>query len=291
MERDRRVAPFIGWLALLAGVLGAMLLAGDGALASPPLARPGDWAGWASTRGGPAAALAVVRLVVAGTAGWLLIATVAMSVLQGRGSRSLAVVEVLDVLTVPLVRRVVQGALGVGLVGATVAGAAGHGGQPPPRPVAVAVAAPVLERVDEGPPGSAISPITTTTTTPTTTTPRPAPSTTSTTVPPLAPAPTSPVPSVGADVMAVDAIPPVVPPTPASPTPAPSTWTVAAGDHFWSIAEQVTGGSVAGDDERVVRGYWSELIAANRDRLADPGNPDLLFTGDVLVLPPVPSGR
>jgi LysM repeat protein len=289
MERDRRVAPLIGWLGLLVGVLGAMLLAGDGALAAPPLARPGDWGAWASSRGGPAAALAVVRLVVAGTAGWLLVATVVMSVAQGSGRRSLAIVEVLDVLTVPLVRRVVQGALGVGLVGATVAGAAGHGGHPPSRPAAVAVEAPVLERVGERSPGSTASTTSTTSTIRPTTTTTTSTSTTSTstTVPPPAQVPdlTGPMASVAADLVAVDAPPPVAAPL----APPPSTWTVASGDHFWSIAERMTGGSGVGVDERVVRGYWSELIAVNRDRLADPGNPDLLFAGDVLVLPPVPS--
>jgi nucleoid-associated protein YgaU len=32
--------------------------------------------------------------------------------------------------------------------------------------------------------------------------------------------------------------------------------------------------------------YWRRLIDANRDRLVDPGNPDLLLPGQELVLPP-----
>lgn len=67
------------------------------------------------------------------------------------------------------------------------------------------------------------------------------------------------------------------------------TWTVKSGDHFWSIAERVVA-------ERWGRrpttaetdGYWRALVAANRTRLADRENPDLLFPGQVLTLPPPP---
>jgi hypothetical protein len=33
--------------------------------------------------------------------------------------------------------------------------------------------------------------------------------------------------------------------------------------------------------------YWNKVIGANRDRLVDRDNPDLVFTGQELVLPPV----
>jgi nucleoid-associated protein YgaU len=33
--------------------------------------------------------------------------------------------------------------------------------------------------------------------------------------------------------------------------------------------------------------YWAQLVDANRDRLVDPDDPDLLLPGQVLVLPPV----
>jgi hypothetical protein len=32
--------------------------------------------------------------------------------------------------------------------------------------------------------------------------------------------------------------------------------------------------------------YWLRLIEANRSHLPDPADPNLLFPGDVLVLPP-----
>ncbi|HET9071216.1 MAG TPA: hypothetical protein VFN60_04825 [Acidimicrobiales bacterium] len=38
-------------------------------------------------------------------------------------------------------------------------------------------------------------------------------------------------------------------------------------------------------DVAAVAAYWSRLIAANQDHLPVPGDPDLLFVGDRLVLP------
>ncbi len=66
------------------------------------------------------------------------------------------------------------------------------------------------------------------------------------------------------------------------------TWTVAPGDSFWSIATDTlrdTRGGEPSDDE--VLSYWHALLDANEDNLAVPGNPDLLFAGQVVVLPPV----
>jgi hypothetical protein len=80
------------------------------------------------------------------------------------------------------------------------------------------------------------------------------------------------------------------PPAPApSPLAAPSlqgepvTYIVRPGDDFWSIAAARTG-AAPGSTAR----YWLALIAANRARLPVPGDPNLLFPGDHLVLPPVP---
>ena len=68
----------------------------------------------------------------------------------------------------------------------------------------------------------------------------------------------------------------------------PSTYEVAAGDNFWTIAESVleaeTGGPVS-DGE--IHGYWLDLIDANADQLVEPGNPDLIVPGQLLDVPPV----
>ncbi len=60
---------------------------------------------------------------------------------------------------------------------------------------------------------------------------------------------------------------------------------VEPGMSFWSIAEEVVAERSGPVDERAVSRYWQALIAANRDRLVVPGNADLLFPGQELVLP------
>jgi nucleoid-associated protein YgaU len=70
----------------------------------------------------------------------------------------------------------------------------------------------------------------------------------------------------------------------------PETWTVAAGDSFWSIADEVlTDAAGRRPPEHQVRRYWLELIETNRPGLADPANPDLLIPGQQLELPPAHS--
>jgi hypothetical protein len=67
------------------------------------------------------------------------------------------------------------------------------------------------------------------------------------------------------------------------------TWTVRPGDHLWAIAEAVVGPTADGPvDEAAVARYWESLVELNRSRLADPGNADLLFAGQVMLLPPWP---
>jgi DNA-binding SARP family transcriptional activator len=69
--------------------------------------------------------------------------------------------------------------------------------------------------------------------------------------------------------------------------------TVERGEGFWDIAEEqveTTLGRPATDDE--VQPYWQALVDANTDRLAEPNDPSLLFTGQVLTLvgpPPAPA--
>ncbi len=87
-----------------------------------------------------------------------------------------------------------------------------------------------------------------------------------------------------------------------SPRSPGGEWVVGPGESFWSIAGAVVGvertdlggpglavtASPANPDLSVVAAYWSELVAANRDRLPVPGAPDLLFVGDRLLLPRLP---
>jgi len=88
--------------------------------------------------------------------------------------------------------------------------------------------------------------------------------------------PTTPVPAAGA-----------TPSTPSVHLPSPATWVVSPGDNLWSVAESNLArawGRRPTDSE--VDRYWLRLIEANRSRLADPGNPDLIFVGQVFELPP-----
>lgn len=84
------------------------------------------------------------------------------------------------------------------------------------------------------------------------------------------------------------------PPTPTSPArppePDPLTRagqvTVQPGESFWTVAERLTAGRLGRPpaDVEVIE-PWLALIEANRDRLTDPDDPDLLFPGQVLRLP------
>ncbi len=59
----------------------------------------------------------------------------------------------------------------------------------------------------------------------------------------------------------------------------PATWTVQPGDSLWSIAAHVVG------SEGDVAAYRADVVAANRPRLRDHDVPDLIYAGEVVVLP------
>ncbi len=251
----RRLGPLLGWSATLVAVVAGMVVAGRGNLAAPP-ARPGAWASWAASVGPPAAAVAVVRLVVLALALYLLVAT-AVAV-AAEVARHALLVELSELLSVPFIRRAVHTAVGASLVGATVAGgvASVSSAAPPARAAGRRDPVPALHVVRRSPMG------------PPTTEASPAPD--------LVP-------------VAIPAAPP--PPPAAPPAVVQPPWTVAPGDHFWSIARRVL---VAGwhrePSEQEVTAYWRDLIEANRQRLPDPQNADLLFPGDELLVPGLPSG-
>ena len=67
----------------------------------------------------------------------------------------------------------------------------------------------------------------------------------------------------------------------------PATRVVQQGDHLWSIAAERVLEQRSDATEREIAGYWKELIEANRTRLADPMDPDLVFAGQELILPPL----
>ncbi|HET7489208.1 MAG TPA: hypothetical protein VFJ85_14855 [Acidimicrobiales bacterium] len=120
---------------------------------------------------------------------------------------------------------------------------------------------------------------------------------------PSAPAPPS-TPSTSAPAASPPAAPPTTArparpvaaprPAPAPPPAGPSDRRIRPGDHFWAVAEDVLAqawGRAPTDAE--IDPYWRVVIDANRSLLADPGNPDLLFPGQVITVPapPAPGGR
>jgi DNA-binding SARP family transcriptional activator/nucleoid-associated protein YgaU len=75
---------------------------------------------------------------------------------------------------------------------------------------------------------------------------------------------------------------------PSAVDPAGTEVVVSPGDNLWSLAEahleQLHQRAMSPGE---VRPYWQEVIAANRERLADPADPDLIFTGQEMRLPPL----
>jgi hypothetical protein len=91
----------------------------------------------------------------------------------------------------------------------------------------------------------------------------------------------------GSDTGATD--PADAPPPPIATDPA--VWTIEPGEHLWAVAAETLRDrwSTTPSHAATAR-YLATLIDANRDVLADPDNPDLVYPGQLFVLPPVPAG-
>jgi hypothetical protein len=283
-SRDRGM--LVGWLAALLVGVAAFHALGDGALALPPVTDPGSWGTWASTREPLVATVALLRLLVLALA-WYLVGVTTIGIVA-RLARAARLVRVADALTVPMVRRLLQGALGLGLATAMV-GAATPAAVPAPTAPAVAsqhdgdevrlaradvagdvagdadrirltVVAPGdevrLTRADGAGPEAA------------------------------------PDPEVGAE----DAIRLTRADADLGAAPLPlgllgATADRGDADHasdevvMRRVADATT--PAVTRSPRANHGYWQRLVDHNRDVLDDPDNPDLLFPGQVLELPPL----
>ena len=70
---------------------------------------------------------------------------------------------------------------------------------------------------------------------------------------------------------------------------APSTVTVHRGDHLWAIAAKRLRDTLGSPVTNVeITDYWLRVIAANRPTLRS-GDPDLIYPGETVSLPPVPN--
>jgi hypothetical protein len=88
----------------------------------------------------------------------------------------------------------------------------------------------------------------------------------------------------------LDAAPP--PPTtdgmPGSEPSTDSTWAIAPGDHLWSVSRHTLHDALGrSPTDPEIAAYLARLVARNHDVLAVPSMPDLVFAGQVFVLPPV----
>ena len=87
----------------------------------------------------------------------------------------------------------------------------------------------------------------------------------------------------------------VLPPVAAAPSePAPvpraqASHVVVKGENLWTIAQDYLAKARSGAAEptrREVTAYWLKVVEANRDRLVS-GDPDLIYPGEQIVLPPL----
>jgi hypothetical protein len=294
--RSRRAARTGLALWISALVVGTALFhaIGDGHLSAPPLA-PSGWSAWAAGRDPLIATFAVLRLLVLALS-WYLVGVTSIGVLA-RVLRAASLIRLADALTLPALRRVLQGALGVSLATAMVvssvpapdraarerstvtlpAGAEAtvtpHGATVPMTLAALGDEDRItLEHVESGRPmplellerarerAEAAEREATSEATPDDTADR-----------------------GGLDPQAPDR---QAPAREAAPAGGGDGHVVVTGDSFWTIAQEALAersGQTPTDAETAT--YWRQLVEANRDRLVDRDNPDLIFPGQRLVVP------
>lgn len=294
----RAPAGLAAWVGLLLVAVVLLTAWSDPRVATPALGNLSAWGDWAAGNDPVLVAVALLRLVLIGLT-WYLLGATAIQV-AARLSHNARMARFADALSIPIVRQVVSTGLGVSLA-ATMVTAATGGAQPadPHAPTVAAATDPGDSAVM--PPGSL---------------PRTAAAQQTADVQhavnapveprrgmdrrPLAPVATAATaagmqrvaPADGDGARAMERTPlssrGTDEPGDAGRT-MPTTWTVRSGDHLWRIAETVLAkahGSPQDDD--TIAPYWLALVEANRSRLPDPDNPDLLYAGIQLHVPPVP---
>lgn len=249
--RFRRHLPLVGLLATAIVCLLALHQLG------PAVPGPSSWSGhdvvtWATQRNPILIALAVLRLVALGF-GYQLVAVAGLATV-GSVAHVPAVLRASDLIALPGVRSLVRRAAAATLSASTLLASPAVIARPAPSGSAtmrvVGGGSTVTLVVDQ--PSSASGQATLT---------------------------VDPVPVTPAEPQAPGELPALV-------DTGPSTWTVVRGDHLWSIAERTLAEQWRrSPNEAEIDRYWRRVVAANID-LADP---DLIFVGQQVALPPVPA--
>ncbi len=271
-------------LCALAVVLASMALlqtAGRGSLGTPPLTSLEDLQAWLRARGGVAAGFAGLRLLALAMT-WYLAAALVLSALAETCGGA-AAQRVTRRVALPALGRLLTGVVGAGLAG-TVAlpgamggiaaadegQASGGGPQAPAEPMIL---------LDDGESGT--GPTGDGTATMRWLAPGRAADGRDRGHRPAAPAPATPGPAVAPAPPAIGAG--------AHAGPDATSWTMAPGEHLWHVAETHLAESWDRPpaDAETTR-YWLALVEQNRSGLPDPANPDLVYPGHVVELPPVP---
>jgi hypothetical protein len=247
------------WMA--AAIAVALWWLGRGVLATPPVHDAGALGRWLRNTDPVTAAFAAARATAALLAAYLAVAITAATVAE-RAKRPTVAAAARRL--VPATFRPFVGVVAASSVAASVAAISA------PRPTAPAVitAASTTTPIAETATLELVQPASVTAVDRATPTPSTGPATT------LAEQP----------VVIVEA-----PGVGAAPTAAVETWTIAPGDHLWAVAaETLADHWRRPPTDREIVPYWRTLVEANRDRLVDHDQPDLVLPGQVFVLPPVP---
>jgi hypothetical protein len=260
----------LAWTAALALGLRGLHALGAGPL-GVPLSSADDLSEWLDRTPPEVMAIAIVRLVALAAGWYLAVCTLALALSRplGRTGAAWAVAPA----TPAVVRRLVLGSGSLGLAAGTLVGALPSTTVAPaplaPRPAAASI---VGAAQDTNPPSATMT--------------RGAPD--------MPTAVMTRMPAEDTPTAVMTRLPaPNAPRAPRSPPAhatrdspaAPPSWRVEAGDSFWSIAAETVAEPGETPTDRRVIGYWRRLVEANRGRLLDPGNPDLLVPDQEFVLP------
>jgi LysM domain len=260
----------LAWAAALALGLRALHALGASTL-GVPLSSADDLSAWLDRTRPEVMAVAIVRLVALAAGWYLAVCTLTLALTRPFGHSRMA--SAAARATPAVIRRLVAGGGGLGLAAGTLVGAL-PSTPVAPAPLAASPAAASIVGATQDP-------------TPPTATMTRGPRVVPTAVMTRLPAGNTPT-AIMTRLPATDARPASRAPPPGATLDdgaAAPAWTVEAGDSFWSIAAETAAPAGGAANDRRVACYWRRLVEANRGRLLDPGNPDLLVPGQELVLP------